>query len=569
MIPYLYEKTETEFNSNGLGRLVELTDCVVTEQRNGEFTLEAHYPTSGRLYKELTEDRFIYCRTSDSGSLQPFRIYAVTRKQEGLALIRAYHVSYELAKIITMPFTAETCAEALQGLKDNAVGYCPFDFWTDIDSHPEDPFTMKNPVAIRALLGGSIGSILDIFGQGEYEFDGRHVKLTRNRGRDNGVVLRRGKNITEMSRKTSVEEIYTAIVPYAMNGEELITLPEKTVDSAYIADYPYTAMKAVDFSTENGNVTEEKLRGRARTYVDKNTGWESQQNIKVQFTALWETEEYKDVAPLQTVKLCDVVTVIDDVLGISKKIECVETKYNVLLDRYDEITLGTPTTTLAQAVIEATGVEDVPSKAYVFNMIGSATDMITGNNGGYVRYMFNDDDQPVEILITDSLEVDDATNLWRWNLSGLGHSSHGYNGPYDTAITMDGHIVADFMDVGTLRGITIQACNIEGLDNTININGVCEINEDSANFGDKTGNSATYLRAYGGWGASGGFSNINSEGIKIADANGEPLAGVGLGTWVGYGSSSQWALNCDVAKIGNFTVRPDGIYWGNTKIAGN
>jgi hypothetical protein len=80
-----------------------------------------------------------------------------------------------------------------------------------------------------------------------------------------------------------------------------------------------------------------------------------------------------------------------------------------------------------------------------------ATNSITGNKGGYV--IFNDtnaDGKPDEILIMDTEDIATATNVWRWNKLGLGHSSNGYSGPYKTAITADGKINADMILTGAL-----------------------------------------------------------------------------------------------------------------------
>ena len=57
----------------------------------------------------------------------------------------------------------------------------------------------------------------------------------------------------------------------------------------------------------------------------------------------------------------------------------------------------------------------------------------------------------------DTADASTAKKIWRWNLSGLGYSSTGYSGPYKTAITQDGHIVADFIDTGTLTANIIKA----------------------------------------------------------------------------------------------------------------
>jgi hypothetical protein len=58
---------------------------------------------------------------------------------------------------------------------------------------------------------------------------------------------------------------------------------------------------------------------------------------------------------------------------------------------------------------------------------------------------------------TDNIET--ATNVWRWNINGLGYSKNGYAGPYELAMTMDGAIVADMITTGILNSIAINNGN--------------------------------------------------------------------------------------------------------------
>lgn len=55
MIPILYEKTETTFASNGLGRLVDCTRCLVTEERNGVYEVEFDIPITSPMYPEISK----------------------------------------------------------------------------------------------------------------------------------------------------------------------------------------------------------------------------------------------------------------------------------------------------------------------------------------------------------------------------------------------------------------------------------------------------------------------------------------------------------------------------------
>jgi hypothetical protein len=96
-----------------------------------------------------------------------------------------------------------------------------------------------------------------------------------------------------------------------------------------------------------------------------------------------------------------------------------------------------------------------------------ATKAITGNSGGYVKVLYtNDDTHPDEMVILDAPDIETAENVWRWNRFGLGHSSNGYAGPYRTAITADGQIVADMITTGTLNAERIAVENFDAEDPT-------------------------------------------------------------------------------------------------------
>ena len=92
--------------------------------------------------------------------------------------------------------------------------------------------------------------------------------------------------------------------------------------------------------------------------------------------------------------------------------------------------------------------------------INNATNWITGTDGGYVVFQRNAQGQPYEILVMDTDDISTATKVWRWNNGGLGYSSTGYNGPYTTAITQDGAIVADFITAGTLNAALVRVINL-------------------------------------------------------------------------------------------------------------
>lgn len=492
MIPTLYETTEQSFTTNGLGKLPDFLTGKVKEGRNGQFILTGEYAATGKNADQLTEQRILTVVPADGKAEQPFRICSVTKKTGGKYEVTANHISYDLNGIVVMPFTATSVADALQKISTNAVGNCPFTFWTD--KEVTGPFTLKSPKTVREILGGSQGSLLDVYGTGEYEFDGFTVRLYLHRGNDNGVVIRAGKNLTSASAEISTDGVYTAIVPFWQNEHTIVTLPEKIVESGHAGGIQQT--KVVDFSSEWETApTEAQLRARAQAYLAANSGWELKENIKVSFIPLWQTEEYKDyAASIERVNLCDTVTVLHEALGITAEAKVLETTYNFLKDRYDSIEIGNAKRTDLSDVIrdsaEQTVTQAVDEGGVIQAAVQKATDLLTGVTGGYVKFNYNGDGQPYEMLIMDAEQEGDATNIWRFNAAGWGFSRNG-GASYTTAATLDGGITADFITAGTLTGLRIN-------------NGFGTFEVDSS--GTVTANSLTSNNAT----ITGGSININS-----------------------------------------------------------
>ena len=149
----------------------------------------------------------------------------------------------------------------------------------------------------------------------------------------------------------------------------------------------------------------------------------------------------------------------------------IETVYDTLAERYKSISLGQSKSSMITTISEVqSSVDKVESTVGRFpkllqTAISKATGLITGQSGGYVVIHTGEENgQPYELLILDAPSIDDAVNVWRWNVGGLGFSHNGYNGPYETAITADGQIVADFITSGSLVANIIKAGVIQSQD---------------------------------------------------------------------------------------------------------
>ena len=457
MKPRLYPENETNFESNGLGPLSDALACTVEENRNGAFELSMEYPVTGVLFDELKHGSIIFAPPNDSSEPQPFRVYGKSTPLSGVVTVRAKHISYQLSHIPVSPFTAGSCAAALQGLKTNAVEPCPFDFWTDKETVAA--FTVKEPASARSLLGGVAGSVLDVYG-GEYEFDRYTVKLHKARGHDSGVVIAYGKNLVDIDQEESIENTITGVYPYYKDTDgNVLELPEKVVSSASAHNFPYPRTVPMDCSQEwQETPSVEQLRAYASAYVEKEGIGVPAVSLKVSFVPLWQTEEYKAIAPAERLNLCDIATVRFEKLGVNARAKVVQTVYDVLAGRYESVTLGEASTNLADTIVAQD--KAINAKADTSDLeaaAASASAWITGNKGGYVVLRRNADGQPYELLIMDKPTIEEATKVWRFNKSGLGYSSTGYNGTYGLAMTQDGQIVADYITTGTLSANLLRA----------------------------------------------------------------------------------------------------------------
>lgn len=448
MIPILFESTETAFTGNGLGRLTDCARCEVTEERNGIYECVFEYPVTGTMFDKLTIGRYIFTTHDDTTDPQAFEIYYRSAPLRGLVTFRAWHISYLLNNVILTPFTATSCADALDKMEVNTINSNPFSFFTD--KAVSGPYTIDVPTPARAALGGSAGSILDVYGTGEYEFDMWDVNLKVNRGSNKGVSIRYGKNLVSLDHQYDASNQYAAAVPFWKDVDGNVVSLDHAV---YRTGSSSGRIIAMDLSADfTDQPTTAQLEARAQTILDGSDNYEVQENIAIDFVALWQTEEYKDVSNLQRVGLCDTVNIFYAKLGINATAKVIKVVYDSLRERYVSMELGKPRTSLSQQIMQTTATQllgDVPNRSQMASAIDKATELIAGGFGGYIKFKYLSDGTPSEMLIMDTADESTATNIIRLNQNGLGFSTDG-GVTYANAWTIDGVLNADFINTGVL-----------------------------------------------------------------------------------------------------------------------
>ena len=449
----LYDKNETDFTHNGICILKPL-EATVTEELNGDYSLKVTMP---RGKKEIEIEQIIKVPTPKSQQL--FRVYNSDIDMLGNQIFYARHIFYDLLDYFiedTRP--SGSGALAISKILENT----PFTGTSDITEQGTAYYQMMNPV--KAILGAD-NAFTNVWG-GELERDNFNVRMRNHLGIDRGVSIRYRKNLTGLRLQTDLSGVYTKIMPTGLksDGQTLLKLPEKYVDSSLINNYINEKITRIHYSdiaiSEDVSEAEalEQLRNAAAQEF-KNGLDKPQITATVEFIPLQNTEEYKDFAALESVYLGDTVKIFHEDLNIELESQVIEYEFDALSKRYNKVILGNANPKYGDTQKKYVEKQKEETTTALEQAIINATQLITGNQGGYI--VMSPSEKPQEIFIMDTPDMTTARKVWRWNLSGLGYSSTGINGPFALAMTMDGAIVADFIITGVLNGALIKAGSVQ------------------------------------------------------------------------------------------------------------
>lgn len=457
MRPILYDADRTSFPAgadNGMGILSDALSCKVTQELNGQYELELHYPVAGTHYSEIALRSILRATVGPDGKLQPFRVYRIVPGMNGTAAIYARHIAYDLGGYVVSPFTAADAPSAVAAIKSNAMPTdFPFDLTTDKTTVAAMAVTV--PSSAWGLLGGQQGSLLDVYG-GEYEFDEWSVRLLTRRGADRGVSVRYGKNLTDLTQDASCANCYTGAVPYWRGNGITVTAAPVYAEG----DFGYTRLMPLDLSTNfEQQPTQEQLQAAAASYIKQNRLGVPAVSWDVKLALLAQSSGYEDVAFLEQIYLGDTVGVYFHRLGVAAKARVNKIVWDCLLERYDSVALGSVKANIAATIAgQQKEIGAKPSTALVEKISSSLAAALLGANGGSVRLLdTNGDGEPDELYIADDPDPTKAKKVWRFNYEGWAASSTGYNGPYTMGATIAGGIQAWMITAAHLIAGTIAS----------------------------------------------------------------------------------------------------------------
>lgn len=346
MIPILFEKTETEFDNNGLGRLRDCTECIVSEERNGIYECDFSYPVTGAHYDDIKLGRIIGVTHDDTGDLEPFDIVSFSKPINGVVSFHAVHISYRQSYMTVTGSNINSLADAF-ALLGTAEPDNPFVYQTDKDSLGYMAAADGTPRSVRQMLGGVEGSILDAYG-GEYEWSNFVVYLHSARGVERDFSIRYGVNMLDYNEDYDSQGTYSSCVPYWTDGENTVVGDRQDSPSSTITGRgECVPLDVSDKFEEQPTKAQVEAMGLSML-TGQNTALPTQ-NIHVEFVRLQDLG-YENLGNLMQCKLCDTISVIFPDYNATGRFKIVKTVWNVLKDRYDSMELGDLSISLSEAL---------------------------------------------------------------------------------------------------------------------------------------------------------------------------------------------------------------------------
>lgn len=347
MIPIIYEKTETAFISNGLGRLRDCISCIVSEERNGIYECDFEYPVDGANYDLIQVGRIIGVTHDDTGDIQPFDVVSFTKPIDGVVSFHCVHISYRQS-YMTVTGSGINSLSAAFTLFGNATPANPFTYSTDKTNTGYLGCADGIPRTVRQMLGGIEGSVLDAYG-GEYEWDRWNVILHSARGQMRDFTIRYGVNMLDYNEEYDSSDCYSTCIPFWTDGENKVIGDKQTATGITPSGREQCIPLDVSDKFET-QPTKAQVNSMGLSVMNGQNSTVPAQTIEVSFVRLQDMGEYAMYQSLLQCRLCDTITVIFPDFNSSGQFKIVKTEWNVLQSKYESMELGDLSVTLSEAL---------------------------------------------------------------------------------------------------------------------------------------------------------------------------------------------------------------------------
>jgi len=358
VIPVLYPATERTFANNGLGGLPDAISITITSKANRPEVpfLEMEYPVDGLHYSDLAVERIIYATPQQGKHPQPFVIERISRPINGVVTIYAPHVSAGLQKLVTYGSTSTKWPGlVIDYFLGNALPTTEAAKWsrapTSFSADDGKLVRYQTPVSMMDVLMGTDGSVLDQFG-GEFAFDHWSIVLYAQQGKDTGLEVRYGVNMSDMTAETDTSELVTAVVPYwsgTINDVDTVVVGD-ICTSSNASSYASIRCIPLDVTREFESVstapTKAQVTAKGQSFIGSTTQKNVTMSLDVKYIPV--TDEIGD----RPINLFDTVKVTHPDLGVSDTAKVVEVQFNPYTEKNVQITIGRLKKTIVDTIAD-------------------------------------------------------------------------------------------------------------------------------------------------------------------------------------------------------------------------
>ncbi|BDP85267.1 hypothetical protein EfmAA610_24770 [Enterococcus faecium] len=475
----IYDKNDANnlaehlYDTQGLGALSDWLTATVSNKLNGAEIFQGTYPISGTNADLIVEGRIIQCYVDENRAKQRLRIYYAKTSVIGNTIeVKAEPIFNDIRKSVLNKYDSGTekitATQAWQNAKALAKPAIPsqFSFSSLVDTLANVKIEKAN---FLEFFGGKEGSILDRF-HGEFLKDNNTLHHEKRLGTDHKIKAIYTKNLTGLDLEIDAQSVLVGVYPFissSSEGEDEITLPEEVIFTDYVDDYPAGYVSFVDFKDKATDVA--TLREAAKDWLKTNIDKQKPQvSGSIELVPLRHQRGYEKFVDLEKVSMGDGVDVYHPQLKVNMSARIVEYTFNVLTNSYDKLVVGNVKTNFLENTennvsnLINDAIDQLKNGGEISDLINDIvdhqTDMITGQNGGYV--LLDPKEAPSRILIMDTPDKNTARNVLQINNAGIGFSKTGINGTYETAWTLDGGFNASFITAGEIVGITIRGTTL-------------------------------------------------------------------------------------------------------------
>lgn len=426
----IFNPTDTDFTSAG-NICINPLKCIETKSKslNG-WNLSVEVDINYQEY--IKKDYLVVCKTKSLFNPQAFRINSNIEYTSNKISFTADHVYCDSENYFLLDVrpTKLNAISSLEYVNERTDKKSPFSVYSDIDSISTSYFIRKN------LL--EAWEIFEERYSGYFQFDNWKVNLIQNISRDTGIIISYSQYLESLNIIEDWSNVVTRLYPTGPNG---IMLDEKYLDADVQYDVPYTKTiqfdSDIEFDLQTDENLKQELKEKAINYINEN------KYPKISYEVQSNVNQELDIGYMVQIKhpLVDIT------------VEVIEYQYDLNLGKTISLVFGNFTRDVKKKFDSIK--QEINSQAEKISsqgkLIQEQTNLINSlNKNGHVYISDN------EVLILDKLPKENAKNVWRWGLGGLGFSSQGYEGPFSTAITQDGKINADFILAGKINTNLIE-----------------------------------------------------------------------------------------------------------------